>query len=251
MKGWSLRYSLISKRKAGKRFRLWSVKYIFFLPSRKLSSQSCSHFWKRISLLLNGFQVLIAKSFDFAFVKRILRLLSVLFSYLYIMKKGIKLYNVIFPIWMLLFLPPVWLVVFPANFAIDSLVFRLGSKFAKLQNILAVYKKSILKIWGFGFLADLLGAGFLFLSFALEKPFWRPYEITAAISHHPWKHPIALTWTVGGLLIAGVSIFFFNYYWSFAKTDLTSDQKKKLALALAVFTTPYLFLFPLDWFMIY
>jgi hypothetical protein len=87
------------------------------------------------------------------------------------MKKGIKLYNVIFPIWMLLFLPPVWLVVFPANFAIDSLVFRLGAKFAKLQNILAVYKKSILKIWGFGFLADLLGAGFLFLSFALEKLF--------------------------------------------------------------------------------
>ena len=64
------------------------------------------------------------------------------------MKKRIKLYNVIFPIWMLLFLPPAWLVVFPANFAIDSLVFRLGAKFAKLQNILAVYKKSILKIFG-------------------------------------------------------------------------------------------------------
>jgi hypothetical protein len=62
---------------------------------------------------------------------------------------------------------------------------------------------------------------------------------------------VALAWTVGGLLIAGVSIFFFNYYWSFAKTDLTSDQKKKLALALAVFTTPYLFLFPLDWFVRY
>lgn len=39
------------------------------------------------------------------------------------MKKDMKLYNVIFPIWMLFFLPPVRLVVLPANFVIDSLVF--------------------------------------------------------------------------------------------------------------------------------
>ncbi|MDO4714625.1 MAG: hypothetical protein Q4B28_08600 [bacterium] len=86
------------------------------------------------------------------------------------MKKDIKLYNVIFPIWMLFFLPPVWLVVLSANFVIDSLVFRLAAKVSKLQGIASLYTKSILKIWGFGFLADIIGAGFLFLAFALEKP---------------------------------------------------------------------------------
>lgn len=59
---------------------------------------------------------------------------------------------------------------------------------------------------------------------------------------------MALVWTLGGLLLAGVCIFLFNYHWSFAKTNLTSAQKKKLALALAVFTAPYLFLMPLEWF---
>lgn len=86
------------------------------------------------------------------------------------MKKDMKLYNVIFPIWMLFFLPPVRLVILPANFVIDSLVFRLAAKVSKLQGIASLYKKSILKIWGFGFLADIIGAGFLFLAFALEKP---------------------------------------------------------------------------------
>ncbi|MDO4714626.1 MAG: hypothetical protein Q4B28_08605 [bacterium] len=62
---------------------------------------------------------------------------------------------------------------------------------------------------------------------------------------------MALAWTLGGLLLAGVCIFLFNYYWIFAKTDLTSAQKKKLALALAICTAPYLFLLPLKWLMQY
>lgn len=85
------------------------------------------------------------------------------------MKKDVKLYNMIFPLWTLFFLPPAWLVVLPANFVIDSLVFRLAAKVSKLQGVASLYKKSILKIWGFGFLADIIGAAFLFLAFAFEK----------------------------------------------------------------------------------
>lgn len=40
-------------------------------------------------------------------------------------KKEIRLYNVILPIWMLWIVPPLWLIILPANFIIDFTVFIL------------------------------------------------------------------------------------------------------------------------------
>jgi len=42
-------------------------------------------------------------------------------------KKDIKLYNILFPLWMLLLFPQAWLIVLPGNFIIDSLVFLISS----------------------------------------------------------------------------------------------------------------------------
>ena len=47
------------------------------------------------------------------------------------MKKEIKLYNVIFPIWMLILIPPLWLVVLPGNFLIDLLVLYISMRILK------------------------------------------------------------------------------------------------------------------------
>ena len=41
------------------------------------------------------------------------------------MKKQIRLYNIILPIWLLIVLPQVWLIVLPANLTIDGLVLLL------------------------------------------------------------------------------------------------------------------------------
>lgn len=41
------------------------------------------------------------------------------------MKKQIRLYNIILPIWLLIVLPQVWLIVLPANLIIDGLVLLL------------------------------------------------------------------------------------------------------------------------------
>ncbi len=40
--------------------------------------------------------------------------------------KDIKLYNVIFPFWMILLFPSVWFIVLPGNFIIDSLVLLIS-----------------------------------------------------------------------------------------------------------------------------
>lgn len=37
-------------------------------------------------------------------------------------KCGVRLYNMILPVWLLWVLPPVWLIILPANLLIDTAV---------------------------------------------------------------------------------------------------------------------------------
>ena len=60
-------------------------------------------------------------------------------------KNEFKLYNVIFPFWMLILFPYFWLVIFPVNFIIDSLVLLVAMFALKIQDKKAYYKKHIVK----------------------------------------------------------------------------------------------------------
>ncbi|MBM6861976.1 hypothetical protein H9X78_16220, partial [Clostridium saudiense] len=78
------------------------------------------------------------------------------------MKREIKLNNVIFPIWMMWIFPPLALLALVSNFVIDSIVILAAFAIFKLASstglsIGQLYKKSILKVWVFGFLADIVG----------------------------------------------------------------------------------------------
>ena len=42
-------------------------------------------------------------------------------------KNGIKLYNVLFPFWMLILFPQMWWIVLPGNFIIDSAVLLISA----------------------------------------------------------------------------------------------------------------------------
>ena len=75
------------------------------------------------------------------------------------MKRQLRLYNVLFPIWMLFLWPGVWLILLPGNFLIDSLVLLLAMTALGYAGRKAVWKSAILKVWGVGFAADLVGAG--------------------------------------------------------------------------------------------
>ena len=74
--------------------------------------------------------------------------------------KPIRLYNVLFPIWFLMYLYPSWLplAVLGFNFAFDSLVLVLAARWQKLTGIRRLWQRTILKVWLLGFAADLLGA---------------------------------------------------------------------------------------------
>ena len=141
-----------------------------------------------------------------------------------------RLYNILFPIWFLLFIPITWVVVLPANFVIDSLVILITMKMIGVKFKKRMYKESILKVWGFGFLADIIGAAFLFVTMWI-------LELAT-----PGEDYLYLAIAV---LISAVFIFIFNYRVSFKGYD--KRTRFRMALSLSILTAPYTFLIPLNW----
>lgn len=146
------------------------------------------------------------------------------------MKKECKLYNIIFPVWMLFLFPLAWLIIIPSNFIIDSLVLISSMYVLKINNKKQFYKTHILKIFLFGMLSDIIGAVYMFIMMFL-------FEVTDI--------PDAPLLTVPGLLISSVMIFVFNYFITFKKID--KIERLKLSIIYAVITAPYTFLIPINW----
>lgn len=156
-----------------------------------------------------------------------------------------KLNNIIFPVYMIWAIPPVIFIAAILNFIIDSAVILITKKILKIEDIFKKYKKVILKVWGFGFLADFIGA--LFLYIISELFYFLELPISYNINYNPLGNIYAFLITCVGILISGVLIFIFNKKISFKKTDLTDKQKFILSLVMAIATAPYLFLLPATW----
>jgi hypothetical protein len=145
-------------------------------------------------------------------------------------KKQIRLYNVLFPVWMLVTMPVIWYIVIPGNFIIDSLVLILALKALKVENRKSFYKKHIFLVFGFGFLSDILAS----------LPMWGGVVLEWGGIYG--DSPLL---TVPGVVLAGVLIYVFNYFITFRKQE--KPLRKKLSLTLAVATAPYTFLIPSAW----
>lgn len=167
------------------------------------------------------------------------------------MKKPFRLYNVLFPIWMFWF-PPVafslvqysWgfrlivLAVLAGNFAIDSLLLCLAMRHQGLENRGQIWKRSIWKIWGIGFLCDVIGAMLIFGLYYLLTEVLR-------VSWNLILFPGTTLISLPGVVLAGALIYLLNRRFAFTKCGLDPAQVHKLCLALAVFTAPYTMMIPI------
>lgn len=144
-------------------------------------------------------------------------------------EKEVKLYNVLFPFWMLLLFPRMWLIVIPGNFIIDSAVLIISMYALKLADKKSYYKRHIIKIYLFGMLSDIIASGYMLL-LMLSGVGQMGDEIYL---------------TLPALIIAAGLIFLFNYFISFKKSDRA--LRLKLALTFAIVTAPYTFLIPSSW----
>jgi hypothetical protein len=166
--------------------------------------------------------------------------------------KEIKLYNVLFPIWMLLFLPPVVFITLLGNFIIDSLVvigiFAVFKLSTRQMEVKSFYKRSVLRVWLFGFTADMIGACCLLGLDIYADLLGIPYEIISAVSYDPFGHPASFAIVAFAMLISGFLIFIFNYRFTFARQIEDKGLRFKTAMTVAVVTIPWTFLIPMRWF---
>lgn len=159
------------------------------------------------------------------------------------MNKVPRLYNVFFPLWFLLAFPPMWVIVLPVNFVIDSLVLLLCLKINKIVDTKLVYKKTILMVWIFGFLADIAGGGLMMTS-QIHLSDWWYQNITNTLVFNPFTNIYSFLLAFAAVILSGVCIYLLNLRISFKKIDLDFSKKRILALLIAVITSPWIFLFP-------
>lgn len=155
-----------------------------------------------------------------------------------------KLYNVIFPIWLILLVPPIVLIVIPSNFIIDSIVLIIGFKLLKLTNWFDKYKSSILKVWIIGFIVDILGSLLLLLTQFIPFNEYLNDNLIYPLVWNPFESILALLYILIVVIVCGVLIYFINYKYSFKKTGLDNKQKRFISILLGFITAPYLFFFP-------
>lgn len=166
--------------------------------------------------------------------------------------KQISLYNVIFPIWFILFFPPVVLLTLSGNFIIDSCIvigcfylFRLGKTGTAMKNF---YKKSILQVWLFGFLADIMGAIFLFAVSEAGNNLNISTKIISAISFNPFHNIAAIIIVLISMCISTILIFLFNYAFTFRRQIENKLLRVKVCVVIAIVTLPWTFLIPSELF---
>lgn len=144
--------------------------------------------------------------------------------------KKTKLFNLLFPIWLLGLFPLMWLIIIPGNFIIDSLVLIVCLFILKINSKKEFYKKNILKIYLFGMLSDFIGAGLIALLFFVFKLGTRGDELYL---------------TIPSVIITGLLIYIFNYKISFKNCE--PKIRKTLSLIFAIVTAPYTFMIPINW----
>lgn len=158
-------------------------------------------------------------------------------------KNTVRFYNVLFPVWVLFLLPVTWIWIIPGNFLIDSGVLLAVLWIFKVKEIKEFYKKTILWVFLFGFLADLIGCLFLLITQFMGGEGWLYEFIVKPVAMNPFDNIYAFLYTFTAVIISGIMIYIFNRYVSFRKCR---DKKlsAKVALVLAIVTAPYLFLLP-------
>ena len=159
--------------------------------------------------------------------------------------KRTRLYNVIFPVWLLYLVPAVWLIVIPANLLIDCVVVLATLYILKHDQKRAVLRQVWWKVWLLGFAADVVGVLFLLpamqLSSILPDPVW---ELVEPVMYNCFLSPAAFLWTAAAVALAGVCIYFFDR-WALRSCELLSDRERHIiALTLAIITAPWTFFIP-------
>jgi len=153
------------------------------------------------------------------------------------MKREIRLYNLIFPVWMLWVFPPLWLAVLPLNLLVDGLVLFLTLTALRRPDRKALLRALLVPMWLCGFLADLIGALWMYLGH--ERLL---YQAGGWNFYRPFQSPEVLAWTLAAVVLSGVCIYLFDRFGvKRGLTALSPRERHIIALTMALVTAPWTF----------
>lgn len=156
------------------------------------------------------------------------------------MKHEIRLYNMIFPIWLLWMFPPAWLVILPGNLLFDGLVLFLSLTALRRAGRRDRMRSLLLPFWVCGFLADFVGVAWMYLGLFISglSGGWNLY--------FPLAHPAAFVWTLSAVAVSSICIYAMDRVILKGETSPLPDREQRvLALAMAIVTAPWTFFIPL------
>ena len=156
---------------------------------------------------------------------------------------SVKLYNILLPLWLIIFLPSYfWLVLIPLNYLIDRVVLKwsLGDKPDKGL----FCRKHTWKICLAGFFSDFVGAAIMLaISMYSGERTEKLYDIGHAVMFDPFSDLLGLLIVAACIAASAVCIYFIDKR-ILRKAGLDAEQVKRSAIRLALITAPYLYLFP-------
>ena len=167
------------------------------------------------------------------------------------MKSDNKIYNLLLPIWLLIFFPSwLWLLLIPANYLIDRIVLRWSIGDMPEKGLFC--RNHNWKICLAGFASDFAGA---ILLFALNQlMFGMNDDVNSFINKaadglmfNPFSNILSLIIVIAAMVLSAVCIYKLDKS-ILSKAGLDIEQAKKSAIRLAVITAPYVYLIPSEWF---
>lgn len=167
------------------------------------------------------------------------------------MRRGAKLYNVILPLWLLWLFPQTWFLVLPATFLTDLAISAAAMRFAGVTGIGKALKVSILRTWLCGFAADCAGTALLLLPLivsAAMPDLTRIERLANSLTANPFADRCALLWAAAAVALSAFLICTLNRGFCLRRTELTDRQRRRVSIALALFTAPWFFLCPSPYF---
>lgn len=156
----------------------------------------------------------------------------------------IKLYNVLFPLWFLIWIPSyLWLLLIPLNYILDTLV--TWYTINDLPDAKQFCLKHSWKICIAGFFSDILGSIILLLvtQLSYELSSETMEKIADGITFNPFNNVASFMICMIALAFSGVLIYLIDRKILY-KAHLSLEQATRSAKWLALITAPYLFMIP-------
>ena len=173
------------------------------------------------------------------------------FSILFL-PKDFSLFDDILPLWFFWELPIFWPFVIPIVTVFYSIALYLIMLYLKIDNPLKKFRKTIIKVTFFGFLCDIIvvvmlllvaWGGIIFISPTSNFYHWYKNIFLDSLGKNIFGNIFAFLVLSFTILLSRVLNYKLNKKFTFSKLDIEEENKKKLALAIAIFTAPYIFFF--------